>query len=68
MTQEIAQSASSAADGTCDVSQNIGDVSEAATETGHVADTVLNAANALSERSRMLNREVERFLTQVRAA
>jgi methyl-accepting chemotaxis protein len=68
VTQEIAQSASSAADGTRDVSQNIGDVSEAATETGHVADTVLNAANALSERSRMLNREVERFLTQVRAA
>jgi hypothetical protein len=29
---------------------------------------VLNAANALSERSRMLNREVERFLAQVRAA
>ena len=68
VTQEIAQSASSAAAGTRDVSQNIGNVSEAATETGQVADTVLNAANALSERSRMLNREVERFLTQVRAA
>ncbi len=68
VTQEIARSAGAAAGGTRDVSQNMGDVANAANETGHVADTVLNAANALSERSRMLNREVERFLAEVRAA
>jgi methyl-accepting chemotaxis protein len=68
VTQEIAHSASGAADGTRDVSKNIDQVSRSATEAGHVANAVLNASGELAERSRMLRGEVERFLVQVRVA
>jgi methyl-accepting chemotaxis protein len=68
VAQEIAQAAGAAADGTRHVSVNISQVSRGATETGKVADIVLSAANELSARSEMLRSEVERFLTQVRAA
>jgi methyl-accepting chemotaxis protein len=68
VTQDIARSASAAAEGTQNVSANISQVSQAATETGQVANTVLSAAGELSARSDMLKSEVERFLTQVRAA
>lgn len=68
VVKEIAQSASGAADGTREVSENIGQVSKGVTETGQVANIVLSAANELSARSNTLRSEVERFLTQVRAA
>ena len=68
VVKEIAQAASGAADGTRHVSVNISQVSQGATETGQVANFVLSAAGELSSRSNMLRSEVERFLTQVRAA
>ena len=68
VTQDIARNASAAAQGTRAVSANIGQVSHTAREMDQVASTVLNAAGELSSRSDKLRREVERFLTQVRAA
>jgi methyl-accepting chemotaxis protein len=68
VTQEIARNASAAAKGTQDVSSNIGVVSTTAAETGQVASTVLTAAAQLAEQSHLLRGEVERYLSQVRAA
>jgi methyl-accepting chemotaxis protein len=68
VTQEIARSASGAAEGTRDVSENIDLVSQAAIEAGHVAKAVLIASGELAAQSDQLRGEVERFLIQVRAA
>jgi methyl-accepting chemotaxis protein len=68
VTQEIASSASGAAEGTRDVSMNVDQVSRSAAEAGRVASAVLNAAGELAARSLMLRGEVERFLAQVRVA
>jgi methyl-accepting chemotaxis protein len=68
VTQEIARNASAAAKGTQDVSSNIDVVSTTAAETGQVASTVLTAAAQLAEQSHLLRGEVERYLSQVRAA
>jgi methyl-accepting chemotaxis protein len=68
VTQQIASSASGAAEGTCDVSKNIDQLSQSATEAGHVANAVLNASGELAARSRTLREEVESFLVQVRVA
>jgi methyl-accepting chemotaxis protein len=68
VTQEIARSAAAAAQGTCDVSASISQVSRGATETEQVANTVLGAAGELAARSGTLKSEVERFLAQVHAA
>jgi methyl-accepting chemotaxis protein len=68
VTQDIARNAGAAAAGTCDVSANIGQVSQAATETGEVANAVLGAAGELAAQSSMLRREVESFLAAVRVA
>jgi methyl-accepting chemotaxis protein len=68
VTQEIARNASAAAKGTRDVSANISEVSSTATKTGQVANMVLASAGELAEQSRLLRREVERYLAQVRVA
>jgi methyl-accepting chemotaxis protein len=68
ITQEIARNAGEAAKGTRDVSQNINEVSTTAGKTGQVASTVLTAAAQLSEQSHSLRHEVERYLSQIRAA
>jgi methyl-accepting chemotaxis protein len=68
VTQQIASSASGAAEGTCDVSKNIDQLSQSATEAGHVANAVLNASGELAARSLTLREEVESFLVQVRVA
>jgi methyl-accepting chemotaxis protein len=67
-TQDIARGAAAAAIGTREVASNIEQVSSAAAETEKVAVEVLSAAAGLAERSNRLKSEVERFLTQVRAA
>jgi len=67
-TSEIARNVEQAAAGVQDVSDNIANVSHAAGEAGTVADTVLNAAVALSSQAGALRREVEQFITNVRAA
>ncbi len=67
-TQEISNSAQQAAAGTRDVSNNIGAVRSAVTETGESAGQVLDAAGELSEQSTTLSRQVDKFLTEIRAA
>jgi len=67
-TQEIARNIQEAAAGTSEVSQNIGGVNSAAGETGGAANRVLEAAGALSQQSAHLRAEVDRFLTDVKAA
>ena len=68
VTQEIAHSASGAAEGTVGVSKDIDQVSRSAIEAGHVAKAVLSASGDLATSSNMLKGEVERFLVQVRVA
>jgi methyl-accepting chemotaxis protein len=68
VTQEIARNASAAAKGTRDVSSNINEVSTTAVKAGKVANTVLTAAAQLAEQSHLLRGEVERYLSQIRAA
>ncbi|WP_431856949.1 methyl-accepting chemotaxis protein [Azospirillum sp.] len=67
-TSEIARNVEQAAVGTQNVSDNIANVSEAAGEAGTVADTVLTAAVALSRQAGALRREVDQFISNVRAA
>ncbi len=67
-TQEISRNVQEAAEGTQAVSSNIAGVNQAACDTGEGAAQVLDAAGALTRQSDSLKAEVERFLTQVRAA
>ncbi|WP_142849159.1 methyl-accepting chemotaxis protein [Telmatospirillum sp. J64-1] len=67
-TREIASSAEQAAQGTHEVTRNIGGVRTAAEETGEASTRLLGAASGLSHQSKRLGQEVERFLTQIRAA
>lgn len=57
-----------ASQGTQEVSDNIIGVAQAATETGRMAQDVLSAAAALKTESDALEREVQDFLNEVRAA
>ncbi len=68
VTQEIARNAGAAAKGTRDVSENITEVSNSAVKTGEIASTVLSASADLAGQSRLLRREVERYLVQLRVA
>ena len=67
-TQEIARNVQQAAKGTGEVSENIVGVTKAAGETGAAANLVLSAAEQLSGQSTELRRQVDSFLSQVRAA
>jgi methyl-accepting chemotaxis protein len=67
-TQEIARNVQQAAQGTQEVSSNIVNVKQAATETGAASSQVLGAAGELARHSNELSKEVESFLTGVRAA
>ncbi len=67
-TQEIARNVQDAASGTAQVSGNIGSVTQAAAETGHAAEELLDAAQSLAVETERLRGEVTSFLTDVRAA
>jgi methyl-accepting chemotaxis protein len=67
-TEQIALNAQQAATGTEKVTENIGGVKKAATETGCAAGQVLGAAGELSQQAAQLTLEVNEFLTGVRAA
>ena len=67
-TEEISRNVTHAAEGTEQVAQKIGAVTLAAGETGSAAGQVLSAADELSRQSDTLERKVEDFLTQIRAA
>ncbi|MBY6263672.1 methyl-accepting chemotaxis protein [Azospirillum sp. 412522] len=67
-TREIADNIANAAESTRRVSGNVDVARQAVDSTTGVARTVLDAAGALSEGSKRLNREVSNFLGTVRAA
>jgi methyl-accepting chemotaxis protein len=67
-TKEISRSVQEAARGTQEVTSNISGVQRAADDTGASADQVLGAAQQLSSQSRDLAGQVNRFLSEVRAA
>lgn len=66
-TKEIARNVQQASVGTHSVSQSITSVNEAATQTGSAAEQVLYTAGDLAQNAEALRREVETFLTDVRA-
>ena len=67
-TKEISRSVQEAARGTHEVNSNISGVQKAADDTGSAANQVLGAAEQLSSQSRDLAGQVNRFLSEVRAA
>ena len=67
-TSEISRNSQQAAIGTQEVSENITAVNRAATETGAAAGQVLHSAAELSSQAEKLRTEVDKFLTEVRAA
>jgi methyl-accepting chemotaxis protein len=67
-THEITRNVQQAAAGTTQVANNIAAVSEGAAKTGTASADVLTAAQALSDQSKRLRSEVEKFLATVRAA
>ncbi|MBT3628401.1 MAG: HAMP domain-containing protein [Rhodospirillaceae bacterium] len=67
-TGEISRNVQEAATGTQQVSSNITGVNEAAQQTGAAAVQMTNAASQLSEQADTLGREVEKFLSDIRAA
>jgi methyl-accepting chemotaxis protein len=67
-TQEIARNVQQAAHGTEEVTANISGVQQAANETGVAATQVLDAAEQLSQQSKDLAGQVDRFIAEVRAA
>ncbi|TWC07034.1 methyl-accepting chemotaxis sensory transducer [Bradyrhizobium macuxiense] len=67
-TKEISRSVQEAARGTQEVNSNISGVQRAADDTGAAANQVLGAAEQLSTQSKDLAGQVNRFLSDVRAA
>jgi methyl-accepting chemotaxis protein len=67
-TKEISRSIQEAARGTQEVNSNISGVQRAADDTGAASSRVLGAAEQLSTQSRDLADQVNRFLSEVRAA
>ena len=67
-TSEISRSVQDAARGTREVNSNISGVQQAADQTGQAAQQVLSAATQLSSQSRDLAGQINRFLSEVRAA
>lgn len=67
-TRDIAQSIQRAANGTRDVSDNIGMVRDAAVQTGSDAGVSQSAADALSQDVERLSTQIAEFLRTVRAA
>jgi methyl-accepting chemotaxis protein len=67
-TRAIAASVQKAANGTAQVSQNITCVTDATNQTGGAADHVLESSGRLSGKAQILQKEVAKFLSNVRAA
>ena len=67
-TNEIAQNVQLAAAGTQEVAHNIGGVTEAAADTGATASQLLAESDDLARQAETLQREVDRFTANIRAA
>jgi len=66
-TREIATNIQMAAAGTQEVSSNVEGLSDAAAKTGSAAAEVLSAAGDLDRDAGVLRKEIDGFLTQIRA-
>jgi len=67
-TSEIARNVQEASNGTQTAASNMSGLTQAAGETGRSAEGVLGSAQALSEQSELLQREVDAFLANLRSA
>ena len=67
-TKEISRNVMEAARGTSEVAANITDVNTGANETGSASSQVLSSAKQLAQESGSLRREVDGFLSSLRAA
>ena len=67
-TQEIARSVQNVAQGTHEAAANIMQVNRGATETGAASEEVLNSAKTLSTESTRLREELDRLMSNIRAA
>jgi len=67
-TKEIARNVQQAAQGTQEVASNIVRVKEGSAATGSAASEVLGAAGGLAQQAQTLSREVDSFLSGVKAA
>ncbi len=67
-TGEIARNVEQAATGTQEVTTNIAGVNQAADETGSAASEILGASGELSDQADLLKGEVDKFLSEIRAA
>jgi methyl-accepting chemotaxis protein len=67
-TREIGRNASLAAHGTATVSENLMVISETAKAAGGRVDQMLGAADGLTLQAKQLRDEVDRFLSEIRAA
>ena len=67
-TQEIARSVQNVAEGTGEAAVNIMEVNRGAAETGSASANVLDAARSLSSESSRLREELNRFMSNIRAA
>ena len=67
-TREIARNVEEASAGTTEVSSNIQAVNSAANETGEESGRIVDAATDLLDKSKALESEVGKFLTEVQAA
>jgi methyl-accepting chemotaxis protein/uncharacterized protein YpmB len=67
-TQEIARSVQNVAEGTGEAAVNIMEVNRGAAETGSASANVLEAARSLSSESSRLREELNRFMSNIRAA
>ena len=67
-TKEIARNIEQASRGTEEVASNITDVSMAASETGDASQRVMSAAGEMAAQSDLLRKEIERFITDIKAA
>ncbi|SFV11947.1 Methyl-accepting chemotaxis protein [Methylobacterium sp. 174MFSha1.1] len=68
MTHEIVRQMAEATDGTAAMTRDIGEVADAAGSAGRAAGEVAQASDALSDQCARLRREVDGFLSSVRAA
>ncbi len=67
-TQEIARNVQQASAGTAEVSSNISGVTKAASDTGSAANQVRLSATDLATQGDTLRQEIDRFLSNIRAA
>jgi methyl-accepting chemotaxis protein len=66
-TSEIARSVEKTSNGTAEVSESISSVTEAARDTGAAASQIAEASHTLSQHTGRLQKEVNRFVAQMRA-